>query len=108
MILFCLVGVGIAGLSLIGTRWFTFKFPALNPIIGQLPMRFSGLSGAEGGFQPNEVAGALLWVIPVLAASAWAVLRRESPLAGLRLRGLWFAGLGLAAIFSGGVLVLTK
>jgi putative inorganic carbon (HCO3(-)) transporter len=60
------MGVAVAGLGLLGTNWFTTKISLLNPITARFPTLISGLQGAESGFHPNEVAGALTWVLPVL------------------------------------------
>lgn len=60
------MGAGIAGIGLLGTAWFTNKITFLNPIISRLPGFEFGLPGVEAGFHPNEVAGSLLWVLPVL------------------------------------------
>ncbi len=74
-------GVGVAGLGLLGTRW-SAKFPALAPLLGCLPLRIGGLPGAAEGFHPNEVAGALLWVIPlalvIAVVSFGRILNRQS------------------------------
>ena len=69
LMLFLGAGVGIAGLGLFGVSWFTSKLGAyLDVVTGRLPTLISGLPGAEGGFHPNEIAGALTWVLPVLIA----------------------------------------
>lgn len=60
-------GVGIAGLGLMGMQWSS-KFPFLQAVIARLPARLVALPGAEKGFHPNETAGALVWVAPVLVA----------------------------------------
>jgi len=62
---FLAAGLGVAALGLVGTQW-TAKFGFLVPITSRLPRAISGLPGAETGFRPNEVAGALLWVLPTL------------------------------------------
>ncbi|MEA3349616.1 MAG: O-antigen ligase family protein [Chloroflexota bacterium] len=66
LILFLVMGVGVAGLGLLGTDWFTSKISLLNPVTSRLPALITGLQGAETGFHPNEIAGALTWVLPVL------------------------------------------
>ncbi len=64
---FLLGGLGIAGISLLGTRWVTGgKLGFLTVITSRLPVRLTGLAGAADGFHPNEVAGALLWVLPIM------------------------------------------
>ncbi|MCJ7700217.1 MAG: O-antigen ligase family protein, partial [Anaerolineales bacterium] len=66
LLIFLGFGVGIAGLGVFCTRWFGSKILFFNPITGRFPVLISGLQGAESGFHPNEVAGALTWVLPVL------------------------------------------
>ncbi len=68
------IGLGIAVLGVFGTNWFTSKFAFLNPIIVRLPKLITGLQGAESGFHPNEVAGALIWVLPVMMAVSVALV----------------------------------
>jgi putative inorganic carbon (HCO3(-)) transporter len=60
------IGLGIAVLGVFGTSWISSKISLLNPITAHLPRLITGLQGAESGFQPNEVAGALLWVLPLM------------------------------------------
>ena len=62
------IGLGIAVLGVFGTSWFSSKISLLNPITAHLPRLITGLQGAESGFQPNEVAGALLWLLPLMIA----------------------------------------
>ena len=69
--LFVLIGAGVAAVSLLGTVWGT-KIGFLAPITSILVPRLMGLPGAEEGFNPNQVAGALLWVAPVLV---WLLLQ---------------------------------
>ena len=64
------IGVGIAVIGLLGTHWIN-KIAALSPILSRLPVRIISLPGAENGFHPNYVAGALLWVIPSLFTFSW-------------------------------------
>ena len=66
LLLFLAMGVSVAGLGLLGTNWFTTKISFLNPVTSRFPTLITGLQGAESGFHPNEVAGALTWVLPVL------------------------------------------
>jgi putative inorganic carbon (HCO3(-)) transporter len=74
---FVLAGAGIAALALIGTRW-PVKFAFLDYFLALLPVRLAGLPGAETGFDPNEVAGSLVWVIPLALALPAAALARPS------------------------------
>jgi hypothetical protein len=55
-------------LGLLGTNWATTKIAFLSPIVARLPKLIAGLQGAESGFHPNEVAGALVWVLPAMLA----------------------------------------
>ncbi|MBI5303647.1 MAG: O-antigen ligase family protein [Chloroflexi bacterium] len=62
-LVFLLAGLGVAVIGLLGTQW-AIKFDALVPFTYRFEPRIVGLPGAEKGISPNEVAGALLWVIP--------------------------------------------
>ena len=63
------MGLTIATLGLFGTSWFSFsKIAIFGPIITHLPRLIAGLQGAESGFHPNEVAGGLIWVLPLMIA----------------------------------------
>jgi len=97
------IGIGIAGLGLLGTRWIA-KVGALTPVISRLPSALVNLPGASEGLHPNEVAGALLWVMPVLASFlqlAWIRAR------GGRAVWVWFLALALT-LFVTGVFALTQ
>jgi len=91
---FVLVGAAIGVLGLLGTRWLE-KSGLLSAVTDRLPQVISGLPGAAQGFHPNEVAGALLWVIPpalAIGVGLWrdSALRRWGVLAGIA--GVWMAG----------------
>ncbi len=69
---------------LIGTEW-GHKLPFLEAIGAQLPALLRGLPGADNGFHPAEVGGALTWIVflPIavvigsrsrLRAWQWAVI----------------------------------
>ncbi len=58
-------GFGIAVLGVAGMQW-PDKYTFLQNYLSKLPILIKGLPGAEAGFQPNEVAGALLWALPLL------------------------------------------
>ena len=60
------IGLGIAALGVIGTSWASSKITFLEPIIARLPRFIQGWQGAETGLHPNEVAGALIWVLPLM------------------------------------------
>jgi hypothetical protein len=51
------------------------KLPGIGPILDAFPRPLMGVfAGAEGGFSSNQVAGTLLYVLPLLVALAWAGL----------------------------------
>ncbi len=102
-LVFVTAGVGVAGLGLLGIRWIA-KVGFLAPIISHLPSALVSLPGASEGLHPNEVAGTLLWVIPVLVSFLWLTFPH--------LRNRW-AVLGwclavAATLFVTGVFVLTQ
>lgn len=75
---FLSIGLGIAVLGLFGTNWFTTKITILNPISSRLPALIIGMQGAQSGFQPNEVAGTLIWILPlVLSLFALIIVRLQ-------------------------------
>ena len=96
------VGVGIAVAALFGTSW-PGKFPLIGPLLQRLPTPLVGrLDGAEAGFNPNQVAGTLLYVLPLfIALAVYGLLHR---------RREWMTWLptGLTAAIIGGVLVLSQ
>jgi len=63
------VGAMVGALGLVGTDWLA-KNPVLSQISQALPRWIRGWSGAPEGFHPNEVAGVLLWFVPL----QWALL----------------------------------
>jgi putative inorganic carbon (HCO3(-)) transporter len=85
-LLFLGIGFGIAAVGLLGTHWIT-KITLLTPIVSRLSPRITGLPGAEEGFHPNYVAGALLWVIPSFLTFSWLLLTRARDVRGLFGRG---------------------
>jgi putative inorganic carbon (HCO3(-)) transporter len=64
----CLWGGGltISCLSLIGTQWVSGKIDMLSRVTSLFPKWLSGWAGAVGGFNTNEIAGSLLWILPVV------------------------------------------
>jgi putative inorganic carbon (hco3(-)) transporter len=75
--IFFLFGIGIAGVSLLGTRWVTGgKLAFLAAITSRLPVRLTGLAGAADGFHPNEVAGSLLWVMPLMITTSVGLIKK--------------------------------
>ena len=110
LLVFLVLGLGTAVLGLLGTQWGT-KIPLLGPLIARLPIQLTGLPGAERGFNPNEVAGALLWVIPVfIALTGLAIVQARNWLA---VRGRWqhrimMGGLAAGTLFVTVVFLLTQ
>jgi O-antigen ligase len=58
------LGGGAALLSLLGTEWVV-KVPILGRLATYLPESIRGMPGAESGFNPNQVTGALIMFVPV-------------------------------------------
>lgn len=62
----------VLGLLGLGAAQYTEKSEALQFIIARLP-EIRGFPGAEGGFNVNEIAGAMAWFAPLMAGIAiWA------------------------------------
>lgn len=96
------IGVGIAVAALAGTAW-PAKFPYIGALLSRLPAPLLGrFDGAESGFHPNQVAGTLLYILPLLIALAvYELLRRW------RIWQNWLPA-GLAATLMGLVLLLSQ
>ena len=62
--IFLLAGLGIVLVSIIGTSWGA-KLPGFGRLINRIPQLISNVPGATDGFSPNEVAGTLLWFVPL-------------------------------------------
>lgn len=110
-VIFLLAGAGIAVFSLLGTDWTQNKLPFLTRISRYMPQFIRGMPGAEEGFNPNQVAGVLLWIIPFVTAGWFALvttlrttMKRCKP--GLVIFSL--AASTLLLILLGGVLVMTQ
>lgn len=89
---YVLAGVALASVGLLGTQWAS-KLPGLGDLLAGLPTVLRGLSGEQGGFNPNIVGGGLLWIVPLQLALAW-----WSWVSGLRAsKSLWLVRLGLLA-----------
>ncbi len=97
------VGVGLAAVGLLGTRWAT-KVPALNQLTSHLPLLVR-LPGSEEGFSPNQLGGALVWLIPLaLSLVVWSLGAEGSSIKRRR----WLVGSALAGAFMLGTLLLTQ
>lgn len=99
---FLAAGCAVAAVSLLGTAWVS-KFTLLAPFLARFPQVFTGLAGAESGIHPNEVAGALLWVLPVFLVILSAMLLRPS--GWFSRRRLWHA-FSVVALALGGLFCL--
>lgn len=101
-------GLGVAALGLVGTRWSS-KLPLIGGVIDRLPARLLSVPGGEG-FNPNEVAGVLLWMTPLtLALTVAAVFW----LLDGRWPARWQAAVvvlltGGSSLLLGGLLLLTQ
>jgi putative inorganic carbon (hco3(-)) transporter len=110
LILFLLAGVAVAGIALIGTQWGTKL-----PLIGRAALLVRSLQPALPGgipqFNANQIAGTLLWVLPLALALAGSVVWH-----GRVLRQRWGTGFTLAlqlflaatALFLLGTFLLTQ
>ena len=115
--IFGLCGLGIAGASLLGTNWVIgSKWSFLTNITSKLPVSLTQVTGAAEGFHPNEVAGALLWALPLMITTTIGLARklyfqskRRDDNYGYRSK-IWIAFImvGIACLFSLLILVLTQ
>ena len=101
---FALAGAGLAVVGLLGANWAS-KVPALAQVALAVPGVLRGLSNAQGGFNPNEVAGALLLILPLQAALTVLGWRAPRPHAGGR---VWRAALAVALAVTLITLTLTQ
>ena len=79
---FMLITTAIALVAPLGMDWL-YKFSLLQPILARIPSPLIGVfHGAESGFHPNEVAGTLLYALPLMlalsAARIWALRRPKA------------------------------
>lgn len=96
------IGVGIAVAALFGTEWMD-KFPMIGASLARLPKPLLGVfAGAEEGFDPNQLAGALLYILPLLTAlTVYNFIHRRQE------RQSWLFSC-LATAIMGGVLLLSQ
>jgi len=81
-------GLGIAVLGLFGTNWATTKITILNPVYELFPKIQDLLPGLIDGFHPNEVAGTIVWVLPVwIALFGFLLIRGKKIMQFTRLWG---------------------
>ncbi len=107
---FIATGMAIALVAPLGIDWL-YKYPGVDAVLGRIPAPLLGVFvGAESGFHPNQVAGTLLYVLPLLLA-----LTAASPLRLWRARderriGDWLLAAVLVgcSVVMGGVFLLTQ
>ena len=107
---FLTLGVLIAAVGLLGMQSGA-KIALLAPILNRLPIVLRGLPGAEEGLNPNQVAGALLWIIPAMTMATVQNKRLWRPEPAAARRGFATAVGSLSALsllFVVGVFVLTQ
>lgn len=109
-ILFCVLTVGMAAFALLTVKW-SAKIPVIGTFVARLQPRIVGLQGAAGGVSPNELAGALVWGIPVLMMLTIAIWMRRAQvdeMLGARKTMLALIAFVIATIFTFAILVLTQ
>lgn len=80
VILLCGSGLAIASVSFLAIEWKN-KVVGVQLITSRLPEPLIRLPGASAGFNANEVAGVLLWVLPlmmVLVVTVWRESNQRS------------------------------
>jgi putative inorganic carbon (HCO3(-)) transporter len=98
-----LVGLAIWAVGFLGAGWGT-KFAWFGPILGRLPHAFTVLPSApDSGINPNQLAGALVFFLPLAVAGVVAGWRerRWPALLALAALGLAFGTLALTQSRSG-------
>jgi O-antigen ligase len=105
---YVLAGLALALLALVGTNWSGQTW-YLSKVAESLPRFAWDLPGATNGFNPNEVAGTLLWCLPLTLA----LLHSRPRLEGQRRRGsrllqwAFMAGLVVSVLVELFLLLLT-
>lgn len=61
------LGIVIALVALLGTQWNS-KIPGLSPLLYLLPQPFAKVFNDADGFNPNQVAGTLSFILPLQIA----------------------------------------
>ena len=108
--LFFVVTLSIGVIGLFGTNWFK-KVDLLQPFVSRIPLVIKGIQGAQSGIQPNELAGSLLWVLPLLLVLIYIGLDGYKKGMIAISRRVFFIGISLLvifAIFLIGVFILTQ
>ncbi|HLV33926.1 MAG TPA: O-antigen ligase family protein [Spirillospora sp.] len=68
----------LVGVLAIGSTQWSNKAPALDALIAAMPT-LRGFPGAESGFNANEMAGALAWLVPLMAGLALYRWQQRQP-----------------------------
>ena len=98
---FFAMGSIVAFMGLVGTRWL-YKFALASALLRQFPQWIRGLPGAAEGFHPNEIAGVLLWFVPLqIAVLGYQLTTR-------RLRGAGGWALAASTLLNLTTLLLTQ
>ena len=80
LIFFLIAIVGLAVVGLFGIRWGAItKIGFISPIILQTPPLLIGFPGVDNGLNPNEVAGALVWALPLMMTISVALFFLQQP-----------------------------
>lgn len=111
VVIFAFSGIAIGVLGLFGTAWATTKLTILNPLYDLIPKLADFVPALIAGFHPNEVAGALIWVLPFWTILFfWLVLRAKRII--IKIRFIPYLLILLtslcAVLLMGGVLFLTQ
>ncbi len=72
---YAVAGGALAAIGVLGTNWIG-KVGALQSLAARMPAVIRGVPGQQEGFQPNAIAGALLFFIPLQLALAVSGRRR--------------------------------
>ncbi len=111
ILIFALSGIVIGVLGLFGTSWATTKLTILNPLYDLIPKLANFIPTIVSGFHPNEVAGALIWILPLwIVLFCWLVLRAKKIIFKIKVTSyilILFAFM-LIVLLMGAVLFLTQ
>jgi putative inorganic carbon (hco3(-)) transporter len=98
----------MAAVGLFTTNWAA-KFPAFAPLISRLPAYVLALPASPPeGFNPNGIAGAILFALPLLTLLAWPRRNRTISLFPVRFASLWYLFALLLFLLVAGTLILTQ
>ena len=103
-------GSAVAVLGLFSADW-NQKLPLISSVTQLLPQRLVRFPGSAAGIHANELAGVLLWILPLgLSLSGYCLLelwwKRKEPGSGRRL--MFCGALWLGTVLMFGVLLLSQ